>query len=89
MSIAAVRDYLTPFGLADKILEFSTSSATVELAAQAVGVIPARIAKPLSFLVDGGCVLIVAAGDAKIENSKYKGFFHTKARCLPRSRPGR
>ena len=82
MSIAAVRDYLTPFGLADKILEFSTSSATVELAAQAAGVIPARIAKTLSFLVNDGCVLIVAAGDAKIDNSKYKHFFHTKAKML-------
>ena len=54
----------------------------LELAAQAVGVIPARIAKTLSFLVDGVCVLIVAAGDAKIDNSKYKGFFHTKAKML-------
>ena len=89
MSIESVRDYFRPLGREGDILEFPVSSATVELAAQAVGVIPARIAKPLSFLVDGGCVLIVAAGDAKIENSKYKGFFHTKARCLPRSRPGR
>ena len=71
-----------PLGREGDILEFPVSSATVELAAQAVGVIPARIAKTLSFLVDGVCVLIVAAGDAKIDNSKYKGFFHTKAKML-------
>ena len=82
MSIEKVRDYFRPLGREGDILEFPVSSATVELAAQAVGVIPARIAKTLSFLVDGGCVLIVAAGDAKIENSKYKGFFHTKAKML-------
>ena len=58
------------------------SSATVNLAAQAVGCEPARIAKTLSFLVDGRCVLIVAAGDAKIDNSKYKAQFHTKAKML-------
>lgn len=83
MSIAAVRDYLTPFGLADKILEFSTSSATVELAAQALGVEGKRIAKTLSFLVGDQCVLIVAAGDAKVDNPKYKAQFHTKAKMLP------
>lgn len=82
MSIESVRDYFRPLGREGDILEFPVSSATVELAAQAVGVIPARIAKTLSFLVDGGCVLIVAAGDAKIDNSKYKGFFHTKAKML-------
>ena len=82
MSIAAVRDYLTPFGLADKILEFSTSSATVELAAQAAGVIPARIAKSLSFKVEDRAVLIIAAGDAKVDNPKFKAAFHTKAIIL-------
>ena len=82
MSIEKVRDYFRPLGREGDILEFPVSSATVELAAQAVGVIPARIAKTLSFLVDGGCVLIVAAGDAKIDNSKFKGFFHTKAKML-------
>ena len=81
MSIERVRDYFRPLGREGDILEFPVS-ATVELAAQAVGVIPARIAKTLSFLVDGVCVLIVAAGDAKIDNSKYKGFFHTKAKML-------
>ena len=82
MSIAAVRDYFSAFGLAEKVLEFDTSSATVELAAQAAGVIPARIAKSLSFLVDGQAVLILTAGDARVDNSKFKGFFHTKAKML-------
>ncbi len=82
MSIELVRSYFRPLGREDDILEFQVSSATVELAAQAVGVIPARIAKTLSFLVDDGCVLVVAAGDAKVDNSKYKGFFHTKAKML-------
>ncbi len=82
MSIELVRNYFRPLGLEGDILEFEVSSATVELAAQAVGVIPARIAKTLSFLVDDGCVLVVAAGDAKVDNSKYKGFFHTKAKML-------
>ena len=59
MSIAAVRDYFAQFGMADNVLEFSTSSATVELAAQAAGVIPARIAKSLSFKVDGKAILII------------------------------
>ena len=87
MSIERVRDYFRPLGREGEILEFPVSSATVELADQAVGVIPARIAKTPStrkdsVLVDGVCVLIVAAGDAKIDNSKYKGFFHTKAKML-------
>ena len=74
MSIAAVRDYFAQFGMADKVLEFSTSSATVELAAQAAGVIPARIAKSLSFKVDGKAILIITA--------KFKNAFHTKAKML-------
>lgn len=82
MSIERVREFFRPLGREQDILEFDVSSATVELAAQAVGVIPARIAKTLSFLVDDNCVLIVAAGDAKIDNSKYKGLFHTKAKML-------
>ena len=82
MSIEKVRDYFRPLGREGDILEFPVSSATVELAAQAVGVIPARIAKTLSFLVEEGCVLIVAAGDAKIDNAKYKAMFHTKAKML-------
>lgn len=80
MSIEKVRAYFAPFGREGDILEFPVSSATVELAAQAVGVIPARIAKTLSFLIDERCILIVAAGDARIDNSKFKHLFHTKAK---------
>lgn len=80
MSIEKVRAYFAPLGREDDILEFPVSSATVELAAQAVGVIPARIAKTLSFLIEDRCILIVAAGDARIDNSKFKHLFHTKAK---------
>ena len=82
MSIEIVREYLKQFQADDRILEFETSSATVELAAQAVGCIPARIAKTLSFYTEDGCMLIVAAGDAKIDNSKFKHFFGYKAKML-------
>lgn len=82
MSIEIVRDYLKQFQADNRILEFETSSATVELAAQAVGCIPARIAKTLSFYTEDGCMLIVAAGDAKIDNSKFKHFFGYKAKML-------
>lgn len=82
MSIEKCRAYFRSLGREDNILEFDVSSATVELAAQAVGVEPARIAKTLSFLVEDACVLIVAAGDAKIDNSKFKAQFHTKAKML-------
>lgn len=82
MSIEKCRAYFRSLGRENDVLEFDVSSATVELAAQAVGVEPARIAKTLSFLVEDACVLIVAAGDAKIDNSKFKAQFHTKARML-------
>ena len=82
MSIEKGRAYLEARGYGDRIREFSVSSATVELAAQAVGCEPARIAKTLSFAVDGGCVLIVCAGDAKIDNGRYKAQVHTKATML-------
>ena len=82
MSIARVREYLRPFGLDGSILEFEVSSATVELAAQAAGVIPARIAKSLSFMLPDGPVLVVAAGDAKVDNPRFKAQFHTKAKML-------
>ena len=82
MSIETGRAYLRARGYEDRIQEFSVSSATVELAAQAVGCEPARIAKTLSFAVDGGCVLIVCAGDAKIDNTKFKAQCHTKATML-------
>ena len=70
------------YGMAERMQEFTVSSATVELAAVAVGVEPARIAKTLSFKVDETPILVVAAGDAKVDNSKYKHFFHTKAKML-------
>ena len=84
MSIEKARNYLKRFGADGRILEFDVSSATVELAAVAVGVEPARIAKTLSFAVDGAPVLIVVAGDAKVDNRKFKEYFHQKAKMLPR-----
>ena len=82
MSIEKVRSYFQTLGIAERIMEFDVSSATVELAAQAVGVEGARIAKTLSFLLGDGCILIVAAGDAKIDNKKYKAKFGAKAKML-------
>ncbi|MCC8046783.1 MAG: YbaK/EbsC family protein [Clostridiales bacterium] len=87
MSIEIVREHLKKWNVQDRILEFPVSSATVELAAEAVGCEPARIAKTLSFLVpdkdeSNHAILIVAAGDAKVDNSKYKHYFHTKAKML-------
>ncbi|MBE6940172.1 MAG: YbaK/EbsC family protein [Ruminococcaceae bacterium] len=82
MSVEKVRAYLEPFGVADRMREFEISSATVELAAIAVGVEGARIAKTLSFKVGEDPILIVAAGDAKIDNSKYKHFYGAKAKML-------
>ena len=82
MAIEVVKEYFSKFGMADRVKEFDVSSATVELAAQALGCEPCRIAKTLSFLVDGHAILIVAAGDAKIDNPKYKAQFGTKAKML-------
>ncbi len=84
MSIEAVKEYFKQYNLEHKIMEFETSSATVELAAQTLNVIPARIAKTLSFKSKDGesCFLIVTAGDAKIDNSKYKALYGTKAKML-------
>ena len=82
MSIQKVRAYFETLGIADRIREFTVSSATVELAAVAVGVEGARIAKSLSFKVDDHPIIIVGAGDAKVDNSRYKAQFHTKAKML-------
>lgn len=82
MAIEKVREYFQKFGMEDRIQEFDVSSATVELAAQALACQPCRIAKTLSFCVDGNPILIVAAGDAKIDNHKYKTRFGTKAKML-------
>ncbi len=82
-AIDRVREYLKPYGLAEGVMEFSVSSATVALAAVALGTEEERIAKTLSFHTkDGGIALIVMAGDAKIDNHKYKSFFATKAKML-------
>ena len=82
MSIEKVRTYFARYGMEDRILEFPVSSATVELAAEALHCEPCRIAKTLSFLVGEEPILIVAAGDTKIDNPKYKGQFGTKAKML-------
>lgn len=83
MSIEKVRAFFAPLGREQDILEFSVSSATVELAAQAVGVEGARIAKTLAFAdKDGGCLLVVAAGDGKISNRRFKDTFGFKAKML-------
>ncbi len=79
MSVEKVKKYFEQYGLRDHVIEFEESSATVELAAQRLGVEPARIAKTLSFVVGDGCVLVVTAGDAKIDNKKYRTFFWTKS----------
>ena len=82
MAIDKVKEYFKQFGIDHKIKEFEVSSATVELAAQALGCEGKRIAKSLSFLVDDKAILIIAAGDAKIDNPKYKAMFGTKAKML-------
>ena len=82
MSFEKAKAYLDKKGLGERVQTFEVSSATVELAAKAVGCEPERIAKTLSFLVDGKAVLILAAGDAKVDNHKYKETFHTKAKML-------
>ena len=83
MAIDKVREYFKKLGIEDRIMEFEVSSATVELAAQAVGVEGARICKTMSFK-DGeeGCILVQLAGDARIDNRKFKDTFHFKAKML-------
>ncbi len=82
MAIEKVKEFFSEYGIEDRIKEFDVSSATVELAALALGCEPCRIAKSLSFMVDGRAILVVAAGDAKIDNPKYKARFGTKAKML-------
>lgn len=82
MSIEKGRAYFRQFGMEDRVREFNVSSATVELAALALGVEGARIAKTLSFKKDDSCILILAAGDARIDNHKFKDKFHMKAKML-------
>ena len=82
MAIEKVKAYFRQLGMDGRVLEFDVSSATVELAAQALNCEPCRIAKSLSFLVDGAAVLVVAAGDARVDNAKFKAKFHVKAKML-------
>ena len=82
MSIEKVREYLSSYGLAEKIIEFDVSSATVELAAAALSCEPCQIAKSMAFLMGEGAILVVAAGDVKIDNAKFKQVFGTKAKML-------
>lgn len=84
MSIERVRSHLAQLGYADRILSFDVSSATVALAAEAVGTEPARIAKSLTLrgAEDGSCIMVVTAGDRKIDNKKFRDAFGVKARFL-------
>lgn len=82
MAIEKVREYFAGFGMENRILEFQESSATVELAAQALGCEGARIAKTMSFIVAEKPILILCAGDTKVDNAKYKAFFKEKARMI-------
>ncbi|WP_127549202.1 YbaK/EbsC family protein [Paenibacillus amylolyticus] len=82
MAIEKVKDFFKQYGMDSQIIEFEVSSATVDLAATALGCEPERIAKTLSFMVNGQAVLVVAAGDAKVDNKKFKEYFKTKAKML-------
>lgn len=82
MAFDVAKKYLDEMGYGDRVKEFEVSSATVELAAVAVGTEPERIAKSLTFKVEDAPVMILCAGDAKVNNSKFKAFFHTKATML-------
>lgn len=83
MAIEKVKEYFKQYKIEDKIIELTTSSATVKEAAESLGTEECRIAKTLSFIIEDKPILIVAAGDAKIDNSKYKSHFHTKAKMIP------
>jgi prolyl-tRNA editing enzyme YbaK/EbsC (Cys-tRNA(Pro) deacylase) len=83
MSLERAKEYLKKYKLDNKILEFDTSSATVELAAKALNCKEEEIAKTMSFLVGEKPIVIVVAGDQKIDNAKYKQEFHTKAKMIP------
>lgn len=82
MSIEAARAHFRMFGIEDRILEFEVSSATVELASRALCVPTARISKTLSFKTERGCMLVICAGDARIDNAKFRDYFNIKAQML-------
>lgn len=86
MSIEKVKNYFKKFGLEDRIIEFDTSSATVELAAAALNCEPERIAKSLSFILKEIAIIIVTAGDVKIDNKKFKRIFGSKAKMIEKDR---
>lgn len=83
MSFERVKNYLAPFGLADRCIDLKDSSATVALAAQALGTEEARIAKTMSSLLDDTPLIVVVAGDARVDNHKFKETFHKKAKMIP------
>ncbi len=83
MSLVKAKAYLQKFGLENKIMEFSVSSATVEEAAKAINCKEEEIVKTLSFIIDDKPILVAVAGDSKIDNSKFKAEFHTKAKMIP------
>lgn len=83
MSFEKVKAYLAPFGLSDRCIDLKESSATVALAAEALGTEEARIAKTMSFLIDDAPLIVVVAGDARVDNHKYKETFHKKAKMIP------
>ena len=83
MSLERVKEYLEQEGILDRLKVLHDSSATVELAAQALGCEPAWIAKTMSFLVEDGAILVVTAGDVKVDNKKFKEQFHQKAKMIP------
>jgi len=83
MSVDTVRNYLKQYGMEARVREFDASSATVDLAAAAIGTEPARIAKSLTFYgKEGACLMLVTAGDQKIDNSKFKAQFACKAKMM-------
>lgn len=83
MSLVTAKEYLKKYGLEDRIMEFNVSSATVEEAAKAINCKEEEIVKTLSFIVEDKPILIAVAGDSKIDNSKFKAEFHTKAKMIP------
>lgn len=83
MAFFKAKEHFEKYGLSDSVMEFDVSSATVGEAAKAVGSSEGEIAKTLSFIVDEKPILIVVAGDCKIDNAKYKAYFHAKAKMIP------
>ena len=83
MAFFKAKEHLEKYGMSDRVMEFDVSSATVGEAAKAVGSSEGEIAKTLSFIVDEKPILIVVAGDCKIDNAKYKAYFHAKAKMIP------